>query len=343
MSRPGGLDLYSLLKPGLFRIDPEVAHHGTLALMHLLGRRRPGRWMLRGLAGAPPGGAVDLLGLHFPNRLGLAAGYDKDGEALRGLACLGFGHLEIGTVTPRPQAGNPRPRLFRLEADRALINRLGFPSRGGAALERLLRADRPPGVVIGVNLGKGAGTPLEGAATDYLTLVDTFRPLAGYLTLNVSSPNTLGLRRLQGREYLESLMTLVRRRLEQTPGRRPPLLVKLAPDMSLEELEDALGACLGRADGVIASNTTVTRPSLKGRHAAEAGGLSGAPLFPLALEQVKRIVSWSEGRLVVVGCGGVSSFEEMRAMLDAGANLVQIYTALVFQGPRVVGRLLRSA
>jgi dihydroorotate dehydrogenase len=341
MSRPGGLDLYSLLKPGLFRIDPEVAHHGTLALMHLLGRRRPGRWMLRGLAGAPPGGAVDLLGLHFPNRLGLAAGYDKDGEALRGLACLGFGHLEIGTVTPRPQAGNPRPRLFRLEADRALINRLGFPSRGGAALERLLRADRPPGVVIGVNLGKGAGTPLEGAATDYLTLVDTFRPLAGYLTLNVSSPNTLGLRRLQGREYLESLLTQVRRRLEQTPGRRPPLLVKLAPDMSLEELEDALGACLGRADGVIAS-TRPSRPSPKGRHAAERAGWAERR-SSLALEQVKRIVSWSEGRLVVVGCGGVSSFEEMRAILDAGANLVQIYTALVFQGPRVVGRLLRSA
>ena len=341
MSRPATLDFYPLLRPLLFRFDPESAHRRTLGLLRSLGKSRAGRSIVRSLAGpTPKGDGVDCLGLRFPNRLGLAAGYDKDGAALRGLASLGFGHLEIGTVTRQSQPGNPRPRLFRLEQDQALINRLGFPSRGAAAVARALRGDRPPDVVVGVNLGKGVGTPLEEAAEDYLSLVGTFRPLADYLTINVSSPNTLGLRRLQSRDHLEQLLTQVRRLLEDGPGRRPPLLVKLAPDLTAEALEDALGACVGRAQGVIASNTTTSRPSLRGRYAAETGGLSGRPLFPMALEQLKRIVRWSEGRLVVVGCGGVSSAEEMRAMLDAGASLVQIYSALVYQGPRVVGRLL---
>ena len=343
MSRPARLDFYPVLRPLLFRLDPETAHHRTLRLLHLLGRSRVGRSLVRGLAGPPPQiDEVDCLGLRFPNRLGLAAGYDKDGLALRALACLGFGHLEIGTVTPAPQPGNPRPRLFRLKQDHALINRLGFPSRGAAAVERNLRADRPSGVVIGVNLGKGAGTPLEEAVEDYLSLVETFRPLADYLTVNVSSPNTLGLRRLQGREHLEQLLLQVRRRLEDGLGRRPPLLVKLAPDLTEEELEDALGACVGRTDGVIATNTTTSRLGLRGRHASETGGLSGRPLFPLALEQVKRIVRWSNGRLVVIGCGGISSAREMQAVIDAGASLVQVYSALVYQGPTMVGRLLAS-
>jgi dihydroorotate dehydrogenase len=343
MSRQASPDFYPVLRPLLFRLDPEAAHRRTLDLLRLLGGSGVGRSMLRNLAGPPAEGeGIDCLGLRFPNRLGLAAGYDKDGVALRGLACLGFGHLEIGTVTPQPQPGNAPPRLFRLEQDLALINRLGFPSRGAVAVEKALHADRPKSVVIGVNLGKGAGTPLEEAAEDYLSLVETFRPLADYLTVNVSSPNTLGLRRLQGREHLERLLGQVWRRLEQGPGRRPPLLVKLAPDLAPQELEDALGACLGRADGVIATNTTTSRPRIKGRHALETGGLSGRPLFALALEQVKRIVRWSEGRLVVVGCGGISSPDNLRAMLDAGASLVQIYSAVVYQGPRVVGRLLRS-
>ena len=343
MSRSGSPDIYSGLRPLLFRLDPEAAHHRTLDMLRVLGGISLGRRMLRGLAGPPPAGqAVECLGLLFSHRLGLAAGYDKDGIALRGLSCLGFSHVEVGTVTPAPQPGNARPRLFRLEQDRALINRLGFPSRGALAVERALRADRPPGVVIGVNLGKGADTPLEGAAQDYLSLVQTFRPLADYLAVNVSSPNTLGLRRLQSREHLEQLLRQIRHLLADGSDRRPPLLVKLAPDLTEQELEDALGACVGRADGVIASNTTTSRPSLQGRHAGEAGGLSGSPLFPLALEQVKRIVRRSEGRLVVIGCGGVSSADEMRAMVDAGASLVQIYSALVFQGPRVVRRMLRA-
>lgn len=343
MSRPGEVDFYAVLRPLLFRLDPETAHHRTLGLLHVLGGFSFGRRMLRALAGPlPPGQPIECLGLPFPHRLGLAAGYDKDGVALHGLSCLGFGHVEIGTVTPEPQPGNRRPRLFRLETDGALINRLGFPSRGAAAVERALRADRPPGVILGVNLGKGVATPLEEAAQDYLSLAGTFRPLADYLTINVSSPNTLGLRRLQSRDHLEQLLGQVRRLLRDDAGRHPPLLVKLAPDLTAAELEDALGACVGRADGVIATNTTTSRPGLRGRHASEAGGLSGRPLFPVALEQVKRIVRWSAGRLVVVGCGGVSRAEEMRAMLDAGASLVQVYSAFVYQGPRVVGRLLRD-
>jgi dihydroorotate dehydrogenase len=341
MSLRAAPDLYPALRQILFQFDAEWTHHRTLGLLRLLGQSRLGRSLLRGLAGPEPTNAgVGSLGLSFANRVGLAAGYDKDAVALHGLACLGFGHLEVGTVTPEPQPGNARPRLFRLAQDQALINRLGFPSRGAAAVARALQAGRPTNVVVGVNLGKGVGTPLEAAAEDYLLLVDTFRPLADYLTVNVSSPNTLGLRRLQGREQLEALLTQLRRRLDQAPGKRPPLLVKFAPDLSLEEMEDALGACIGRVEGVIAGNTTVARPSLHSRHAAEIGGLSGRPLFPRALEQVRRIAQWSGGRLTVVGCGGVSSADDLQAMLDAGAELVQIYTAMVFQGPSVVGRIL---
>jgi dihydroorotate dehydrogenase len=278
--------------------------------------------------------------LRFPNRLGLAAGYDKDGAALRGLACLGFGHLEIGTVTLEPQPGNPRPRLFRLVEDAALINRLGFPSGGAAAVQRALQAGRPKGVIVGVNLGKGVGTPLEAAAEDYCSLAEAFRPLADYLTVNVSSPNTLGLRRLQSREHLDDLLKQLRRGLDDGKGRRPPLLVKLAPDLEPQELEDALSACADRVDGVIATNTTIARPGIRSRHSAETGGLSGTPLFPRALEQVERIARLSQGRFVVIGCGGISSAEDVRAMLDVGASLVQVYTALVFQGPRIIGRLI---
>jgi dihydroorotate dehydrogenase len=340
MSRPAP-DLYPLLRPLLFRLDPETAHRGTLEVLGRLGRSPAGRALLRWLAGAPPAASpVEVLGLRFANCLGLAAGYDKDAAAVRGLACLGFGHVEIGTVTPRAQAGSPRPRLFRLEQDRALINRLGFPSRGATEVARSLQASRVAGVVVGVNLGKNADTPLEKASEDYLALIDSFRSLADYLTINVSSPNTLGLRSLQGRDQLERLLGQARARLEAGPGARPPLLVKLAPDLAPDELEQALGACLGRADGVIAVNSTIARPALRSAFRGEAGGLSGRPLFRRALEQVQRIAHWSDGRLVVIGCGGVSSAADVRALLDAGAALVQVYTVLIYQGPRLARRLL---
>ena len=284
---------------------------------------------------------MQALGLTFPNRLGLAAGYDKDGRSLRGLACLGFGHIEVGTVTRDPQAGHPRPRVFRLTENEALINRLGFPSRGEPVVMRALKRGRPEGVVIGVNLGKSAATPLEAAAEDYAALVEALGPLADYLTINVSSPNTLGLRRLQARGYLEGVLGQAARARGALPGPRRPLLVKLSPDLDPAELEDALGAVLAAGvEGIVATNTTTARPGVEAPLASRAGGLSGRPLFPLALDQVRRVVQGGGGRIAVVGCGGVSDRDQMQAMLDAGASLVQVFTALIYQGPRVVSSLL---
>ena len=336
------LDLYARLRPLLFRLDPETAHLWTLGLLRALGGSAAGRALLRRLF-APPMGVppVEALGLTFPNRLGLAAGYDKDGQSLRGLACLGFGHIEVGTVTRDPQAGHPRPRVFRLAENQALINRMGFPSRGVAVVRRALARGRPEGVVIGVNLGKSAATPLEDAAEDYGALVEAIGPSADYLTINVSSPNTLGLRRLQARDYLEGLLAHVGRARGSLPGRRRPLLVKLSPDLEPAELEDALGAVLAAGvEGIVATNTTTGRPGVDAPLASRAGGLSGRPLFLLALNQVRRAVRWSGGRIAVVGCGGVSDRDQMQAMLDAGASLVQVFTALIYQGPRIVPSLL---
>lgn len=284
------------------------------------------------------------MGLEFPNPIGLAAGYDKDGRAMHGLACLGFGHLELGTVTPQPQAGNPRPRVFRLPEDEGLINRMGFPNTGADALGRRLERGRPAGTVIGVNLGKGVDTPLEQAAQDYLLLLRRFYYLADYLAVNISSPNTLGLRRLQARDLLESLLSvLVRERevLAGASGRRVPLLVKLAPDLTDQELEDALGVALGtRLEGLIATNTTLDRSGLHSINRGEAGGLSGAPLRRRSTEVVRQLSRWAGGKVIIIGVGGIFSAQEAREKLDAGATLVQVYTGLVYRGPALVREIL---
>ena len=260
------MPLYPLLRPLLFRLEPERAHALSLLALELMGAVPPLRAMQRRLTPRVED-PVEALGLRFANRVGLAAGYDKDARALHGLAALGFGHLEVGTVTPRPQAGNPRPRVFRLVEDRSVINRLGFPSQGAPRVAARLRR-RPAGVVVGVNLGKQRETPVEGALGDYLELLDTFAPLADYLTVNVSSPNTPGLRRLQSGEELAKLLApLVRRRDELAsapaaagaPAPRPPLLVKLSPDLAAEDLDEAVDAALAAGiDGFIATNTTLT-------------------------------------------------------------------------------------
>lgn len=337
--------MYARLRPLIFRSDPERAHALVLKLMRLVGAAPPLSALLRAWFAAP-GRPVRVFGLDFPNPVGLAAGYDKDGLAWRGLACMGFGHIEVGTVTLQAQPGNPRPRLFRLPEDHALINRMGFPGAGAAQIAPRLRGERPPGLVLGVNLGKNKDTSLEDAAGDYLALMDIFTPLADYLAINVSSPNTVGLRRLQARQALDGLLRqLGERRLElqASQGKRTPLLVKLAPDLSPVELDDALEVLSRtRMDGVIVANTTLSRDGLASPLAGETGGLSGAPLESRSTQMVRQIYERSGGRLPIVAVGGVMGPESAREKLDAGASLVQVYTGLVYAGPGLVRQINRS-
>lgn len=328
--------MYSLLRPLLFRLDPETAHSFSLRALQGVGSI-PGLASLVAKLYGASGEPVEAFGLRFANRLGVAAGYDKDGRAWRGLAALGFGHVEIGTVTPRPQPGNPRPRLFRLAQDEALINRLGFPSQGSEAVVRRLQGKRPPGLIVGVNLGINKDTALEQAAQDYLALMNIVTPLADYLTINVSSPNTAGLRQLQGQRALDDLLGRL------APQRRKPLLVKLSPDLDERQLDEALDVLISqRVDGVIATNTTLARPALASRHAAETGGLSGRPLTATARKMVGRIYTRTRGKLPIVASGGIMSRQDAEAAINAGATLVQIYTGLVYRGPRLVKEILEG-
>jgi len=338
--------MYPLFRPLLFKLDPEAAHGLTLNLVRLAGLFPPARWLLEALFAAPER-PVEAFGLRFKNPVGLAAGYDKDGIAIRGLAALGFGHLEIGTVTPRPQPGNPQPRVFRLVEDRAVINRMGFPGKGMEAVSRQLSAarSRPPATVLGLNLGKNKDTPLEEAAADYVTLLRRFMGLADYLAINISSPNTVGLRRLQGRELLENLLgqiAAVRRSLSSPKGTlvNCPILVKLAPDLSDEELDDAI--LDSGMDGVIATNTTLGREGLRSPRASETGGLSGEPLRGRSEAVLARVVKRLEGRLPVVSVGGIMSPEDAQRRLGMGAALVQVYTGLVYAGPGLVKKSVRA-
>lgn len=328
--------MWPLVRPLLFALDPERAHAVALRLMQLAGAAPPLRGLL-GLLYRAEERPVEVFHLRFRNALGLAAGWDKDGLALRGLPALGFGHVELGTVTPRPQPGNPRPRIFRFKPERCLVNRMGFPSRGADHLARRL-VHRPPGLVVGVNLGKNKDTPNERALEDYAALLERFAPLSDYLVVNVSSPNTKGLRDLQARAELEALLSgLVRRRAAL--GSIRPLLVKLSPDLSDEGLEDAVGAALAAGiDGIVATNTTLARDGLA---TTEAGGASGAILSQRSLDVVARIVRLAPN-LPVIAAGGVMSPDDARRRLDAGARLVQLYTGLVFGGPGIVKRIVRA-
>jgi len=337
--------VYQRIRPLLFRADPESVHGWTLKALQLAGRVAPARWILRRVFCVPnPRLHTQAFGLRFENPIGLAAGYDKDARGLWGLACLGFGHLEIGTVTRLPQAGNPKPRVFRLPQDEALINRMGFPNAGAEAVRRRLMRRRPPGVRIGVNIGKGKDTPLERAADDYIDLLRAFDGLADYIAVNVSSPNTLGLRRLQARDHLERLLKgLVAERAHLSQSPPVPLLVKVAPDLTQAELEDAVGAMVDTGvDGIIATNTTLARDGLRSPSQAESGGLSGAPLRARSLACVQAVFRLTGGRLPVVAAGGIAGPEDARRALDAGAVLVQVYTGLVYRGPALVRDTLRG-
>jgi dihydroorotate dehydrogenase len=284
---------------------------------------------------------VTTLGLRFRNPIGLAAGFDKDARAVAPLARLGFGFVETGTVTPRPQAGNPRPRLFRLDQDRAVVNRMGFNNGGLAAYVARLAAARA-GVAVGVPIGANVGLNKEGAdpERDYPALVAAVAPHADYVVINVSSPNTPGLRDLQGEARLRGILQAVRAGVT----RRPPLLVKMAPDLSEDGVASVVEACVdGGAEGLIVSNTTITRPAgLRSPLAAEAGGLSGVPLMALSTDRLRLAARLAGGRLVLVGVGGVASGRDVLAKIRAGAALVQVYSALVYAGPALVGRLRRE-
>lgn len=335
--------------PALRKLDPESAHERTLDALALAQSNPPGRALLRRIAGELPQQPVQCCGLIFPNVLGIAAGFDKDIRVAPGLALLGFGHIEVGTVTPQPQVGNPRPRIFRLPADEALINRMGFPSGGMARAQANLRAlaEVQRDYIVGVSLGKQKETPLADAAEDYVAVMGEVAPYADYLAVNISSPNTPELRNLQGRVYIGGLLSRLvaenkRLAAAQDLGRPRPLLVKIAPDLTHDELLDILQAALeSGVDGIIATNTTLSRAGLQDAQRNETGGLSGRPLAARSLEVVSAISRETSGALPIIAVGGISSAADVRAHLDAGASLVQLYTALVYQGPGLAGQILR--
>ncbi|MCW1401395.1 quinone-dependent dihydroorotate dehydrogenase [Novosphingobium sp. MW5] len=313
--------LYPLLRPLIFRLDAERAHRLSILALQL------------GPTAPPPAEgplATTVAGLRFPNPLGLAPGYDKDAQVPDAVLGLGFGSVEIGTVTPRPQPGNPKPRLFRLEEDRAVINRMGFNNAGLEAAHLRLCA-RPRRGIVGVNVGANKDT--ADRVADYVTGLTTMAPVADYLTINISSPNTPGLRDMQGDKELADLLSAVAAARE---SHWPPVFLKVAPDLDAEAPARIVEAVMKHGiDGIIVSNTTITRPPLKSRHAGEAGGLSGAPLHDLALQRLRDFRKASEGKLPLIGVGGIATAEQAWARIRAGASLVQLYSAMVYEGPGI--------
>jgi dihydroorotate dehydrogenase len=326
--------LYALARPLLFALDPEVAHGLTLGLADaplrfgLLRIRRPRPSPLR------------LFGLEFANPVGLAAGLDKNAAHIDALSVLGFGFIEVGTVTPRPQPGNPKPRLFRLPKANALINRFGFNNVGVEAFVRNVKRANYRGV-LGINIGKNFDTPIERAADDYIACLEAVYAHAGYVTVNISSPNTQGLRALQEKVELDALLSRIaesRKALEDRHGRRVPLLLKIAPDLDAEQLRAIVEALLHHGfDGVIATNTSLSREGVDGLpHAAEQGGLSGAPIRARATGVVAALAKELGGALPIIGAGGIISGADAKEKRDAGASLVQIYTGLIYRGPGLI-------
>jgi dihydroorotate dehydrogenase len=348
-----------VIRPALFALDAERAHELTIAALH---RPLVVKALGRGRTSSNQRLSQQVCGLHFRNPLGLAAGLDKQGSALPAWPALGFGFAEIGTVTPRPQPGNPKPRLFRLKQDRAVINRLGFNSEGAEAVagnlarnapEVRLKADtteairlKPDstaaGFRIGINIGKNRDTPNERAVDDYVQTIDVLYPFADYFAINVSSPNTEGLRDLQESRALRSLVEQVVARIgDKSPGRAIPVFVKMSPDSKDNDLLRSVDAAVeGGAAGVIATNTTVARPALKERAALQAGGLSGAPLKSAANAACRLLFRHFGKRVPIVGVGGIFTATDAYERIRAGATLVQVYTALIYEGPGMVQEIL---
>jgi len=325
---------YALARPFLFGMDAEAAHELTMDML-ARGQRTPLQWAWCNDTVSDP---VTLAGLRFPNRVGLAAGLDKNARCIDGLAAMGFGFVEVGTVTPKGQPGNPKPRMFRLPQARALINRLGFNNEGLDAFianvqqSQVRRQGKP--LLLGLNIGKNASTPIEDATRDYLTCLEGVYPHADYVTVNISSPNTQNLRALAGH----------REKLAAAQGRRVPIFVKIAPDLS-EEQVSVIAATLQRhgMDGVIATNTTISRDAVQGLpHAAETGGLSGAPVLAASNAVIAQLRAALGPAFPIIGVGGVMSAEDAVSKIRAGADLVQIYTGLIYEGPTLIGRAARA-
>jgi dihydroorotate dehydrogenase len=327
--------LYPLIRPLLFSLDAEHAHELTLGALARVGHLLPARR----IAANP----VRCMGLDFPNPVGLAAGLDKNGAAIDGLARLGFGFIEIGTVTPRPQPGNPKPRMFRLPEAQAIINRMGFNNLGLPTLIDNVRRSHfvRDGGILGINIGKNADTPIERAVDDYLIGLRGAHPYASYITVNISSPNTKNLRQLQGADELDALLGALdaaRRTLDADSGRTVPLALKIAPDLDDAQIEAIADAAVRhRIDALIATNTTLSRNGVEGlQHGSEAGGLSGAPVRDASTSVLRALSARLAGRVALIGVGGITEGGHARAKRDAGASLVQLYSGLIYRGPALV-------
>lgn len=333
---------YSLARRFLFSLDPEVAHEVTMAgLAGVQGT--PLQWAYCAARVDDP---VTLAGLHFPNRVGMAAGLDKNARCIDGLGAMGFGFVEVGTVTPKPQPGNPKPRMFRLPQAQALINRLGFNNEGLdtflANVQRsALRRSKSPGMLLGLNIGKNASTPIEKATDDYLTCLDGVYPHADYVTVNISSPNTKNLRALQSDEALDGLLSAIAQRretLQKQHNKRIPIFVKIAPDLDPTQVSVIAATLLRHGmDGVVATNTTLSRDAVQGMpHAQEAGGLSGAPVRELSNIVIAQLRAALGPTFPIIGVGGIMSAADAVEKIKAGADVVQIYTGLIYKGPDLV-------
>ena len=339
------IDRYSLLRPWLFCLDPEKAHNLTLSNLD-----RAQRWgLLEKFISKPIADPHTLCGIQFPNPVGLAAGLDKDGKHIDALAALGFGFLEIGTVTPKPQPGNPKPRMFRLPQAQAIINRMGFNNDGvDACVARVRRSDFwNKGGVLGLNIGKNASTPIENAASDYVLAMEAVYEIATYITVNISSPNTQNLRALQGEEMLRALLGSLdeaRKRLSDRYGVRKPLFLKIAPDLDLSDINLIADLLLEFGiDAVIATNTTISRDAVQGmEYGQEAGGLSGAPVRNASNVVIKALKARLGDQLPIIGVGGILSGADAREKIMAGASLVQLYSGLIYRGPDLVAECAKA-
>jgi dihydroorotate dehydrogenase len=337
----GQVVLYRKLgRPVFFRMDPEKAHHVVIHGLKTAGAVPGMPTLMKAMYGVPerPELAVDLCGIHFPNPVGLAAGLDKEGQAVKGFSSIGFGFLEVGTVTPKAQPGNESPRLFRLVPDEALINRMGFNNSGAEAMAASLRKLSNHSIPVAVNIGKNKATPNEQAEDDYRKCVKVLYPYGDFFVVNISSPNTPDLRNLQHGDELRRLLAAVREEMAEQAKQlglgEKPVLVKLAPDLSDAELEYMMDTVMASGiAGVIATNTTIRRDGLTHKHASETGGLSGRPLTARSTEVIRRIYKQTGGKLPIIGSGGIFTAEDAYEKIRAGASLVEVYTALIYRGP----------